>query len=276
MFWSTLATVGKLMLGTMSNIQLLWLSSLFSAVFLLVVNLSTGRMKMLKAMRIRDYMRMILAGIPGTFLYYIFYYAGAERLLASQAFIVNYLWPIMSMVFACVILKEKMTIRKGVAIALSFAGVIVAAGGGGSLEGESLVGVGLCLAGAVSYGLFTALNQKNQDDMFLSMMLNSLVAFLLTSLINLVNGDWFMPSLVELAGLLWNGIFVMALASILWIKALENGNTAMISNCAYITPFLSFIWTSLVLKEEITIYAVIGLVIIVLGILIQAKRDVKE
>lgn len=276
MFWSTLATVGKLMLGTMSNIQLLWLSSLFAAVFLLVVNLSTGRMKMLKAMRIRDYMRMILAGIPGTFLYYIFYYAGAERLLASQAFIVNYLWPIMSVVFACIILKEKMTIRKGVAIALSFAGVIVAAGGGGSLEGESLVGVGLCLASAVSYGLFTALNQKNQDDMFLSMMLNSLVAFLLTSLINLVNGDWFMPSLVELAGLFWNGVFVMALASILWIKALENGNTAMISNCAYITPFLSFIWTSLVLKEEITIYAVIGLVIIVLGILIQAKRDVKE
>ena len=45
-------------------------------------------------------------------LYYVFYYTGTSNMPASQAFIVNYLWPIMSVVFACIILKEKMTVPK--------------------------------------------------------------------------------------------------------------------------------------------------------------------
>ena len=51
--------------------------------------------------------------------------------------------------------------------------------------------------------------------------------------------------------------------------AIESGETEKISNLAYITPILSMVWTSLILKETITIQSVIGLAVILLGILIQ-------
>ena len=54
--------------------------------------------------------------------------------------------------------------------------------------------------------------------------------------------------------------------------ALESGNTAKISNLAYITPFLSFIWTGLILKEPIHWNSIVGLLLIVCGILIQLKK----
>ena len=56
---------------------------------------------------------------------------------------------------------------------------------------------------------------------------------------------------------------------------LEKGDTAKISNLAYITPFLSLIWTALILKESFNIYSILGLIVIVLGIFIQMK-DKKE
>jgi len=271
-FWSTVATLSKLLLKSYNNIQLLWISSLFAAIFLLVVNLVTKNIKKLKEYKPKDYLITILIGLPGTFLYYLFYYGGADRMLASQAFIINYLWPIMSVLFACIILKEKMTIRKMVAILLSFVGVVIVTGGEiTQFNSNTLIGALLCIMGAVSYGIFTALNQKFYYEKRISMMLNCFVTFILTGIINAAKGDLFIPSPVETLGFLWNGMLAIGLATTVWAIALESGKTAKISNLAYITPFVSLLWTSLILKEKLNIWFVVGLVVIVLGIFVQMK-----
>ena len=72
-------------------------------------------------------------------------------------------------------------------------------------------------------------------------------------------------------GFMWNGIFSVAIANTFWVMALETGKTEKVSNLAYITPFLSLIWTSLFLNEEIKLNSLIGLMIIIFGILIQMK-----
>ena len=96
----------------MNSYQVLCVSALFAAVALLIVNIFTKKLGLLKAYKLKDYITIILIGLPGTFFYYVFLYLGTDRMLASQAFIINYLWPIMSVVFACVLLKEKLTGRK--------------------------------------------------------------------------------------------------------------------------------------------------------------------
>lgn len=275
--WSTLAAMAKVLLGAFNNIQLLCVSSFFAGISLLIFNIATGKLKIFKGYKMKDFLIIALIGFPGTFLYYIFYYAGAERLLASQAFIINYMWPIMSVVFACIILKEKMTARKVCAIILSFLGVAVVTGDGLlSFNKEMLIGAILCLLGAVSYGLFTSLNQKMNYDKCISMMINFFVAFILTGIIIAFKGDLFAPNFVQLLGLTYNGIFTMAIPNTMWILALEYGNTAKISNLAYITPFLSLIWTSLLLKEELNFYSIIGLLIIIGGIFIQLTNTRKR
>ena len=275
--WSTVATVVKILLGTMNSIQVLSISALFASIFLLVVGLVTGRIKKLKTYTPRDYLMSVLISLPGTFFYYIFYYTGTSYMLASQAFIVNYLWPIMCVMFACIILKEKLTLVKTIALFLSFIGVIITVGKDILLfEWDTLIGTILCILGAVSYGIFTALNKKCKYEKPNTMMIGLFASFIITSCISIP--QYGLPSLSggQVLGIIWNGVVTIGISNTLWQMAIESGDTAKISNLAYITPVLSMVWTSLILKETITIQSVIGLAVILLGILIQLWTGSKK
>lgn len=275
--WSTVAATCKILLQELNNVQLLMMNSLIAGLFLLVLNIFSGNFKKYKDYKIKDYVKMILIGIPSTLFYYLFYYAGTDILPASQAFIINYLWPIMSVIFACIILKEKFTFKKFIAILISFAGVSVVVGVSmGELNSKMLIGAFCCALGAVSYGIFTALSKKTNYNKTMILMASYFATFVVTLVINLVNGDMFVASIGQMSGFLWNGIFAVAVANLFWVKALETGNTAKVSNLAYITPFISLIWTFLILGEEIKVSSLIGLIIIIAGIFIQLKEKPKS
>lgn len=272
--WSTLATVSKLLLGSLSEYQVLCISALFAGLALLVVNGITGRLKLLKRWSLKDWCRSIAVGLLGNFFYYLCYYAGAALLPASQAFTINYLWPVMSVVFACLLLKEKLTVRKVVAIALSFLGVFTVAGEGLlQFQSQTLTGVLLCMGGAVFYGAFAALNKKYSYDKMLAMMLSFFAAGVLSFFMTLPDSrvSWNLD-ILQILGLAWIGVMTMAVANTGWALALDLGDTAKISNLAYITPFLSLLWTSCFLPgDPFNIWALAGLCVIVLGIFIQLK-----
>ena len=277
LLWSTIATISKLLLDKMNSYQVLMISSLFAAAILFLVSVINGRIKLLSAYRAKDYLLTLLIGIPGTFMYYVFLYLGTERMAASQAFMINYLWPIMSIIFACIILKEKLTARKCLAVSLSFLGVITVAGDDIiNFNPETLAGVLLCALAAASYGAFTALNRKWNYDDTITVMLSYFATFILTLVINLFMGEELTLGAYEILGFAWNGIFTMGIATVAWALALKSGGTARISNLAYVTPFLSLVWTFFILHEPIKPLSIFGLAIIVLGIFIQLKDDSKK
>ncbi len=275
--WSTIATVSKLLLGQLSNFQVLFISCIFAFLFLLIVCIITGDIKKLKDYKFKDFIITSLVGLPGTFLYQLFYYSGTARMSTSQAFIVNYLWPIMGVVFAVIILGERLTFRKIIAIFLSFLGVLMVTSRDLAHFDKSIItGVIFCILGAVSYGAFTALTQLIGYDKKISSMIYYFNTFCLTGLWLLITKDSFSLDLMSTAGLAYNGIFCLAVGTTCWALALEKGKTAKIANLAYITPFLSLIWTAVFLKDKITPEMIVGLMVIVLGILIQLKKDKSE
>ena len=276
LLWSTTATVTKLLLGSLNSMQILFISSFFAFIFLLIVNAIKGNLNELKKIKLKDYLHIFCIGLLGTFLYNLFLYLGINNMQASQAFIINYLWPIMTVIFACILLKEKMTIRKMIAIVLSFIGVIIVTSNGNlSIESSSLIGALFCILAAISYGLFSVLNKLKNYNKYLSMMLYYFSSFVVSLIYTLISKEWYIPRTNQLFGLLWIGLFTSAIAFTSWALALEKGDTAKISNLAYVTPFLSLIWTGIILKEQIRIYSVIGLLIIILGIFIQIKETTK-
>ena len=272
LLWSTLATVSKLLLGTMNSVQVLAISAAFAFVVLFLYNLCTGALRVMKGYQLKDYLILVAIGLPGTLFYNLFYFAGATILPASQAFIVNYLWPIMSVVFACILLKEKLTGRKILAFAISFLGVATVAGGDLlNFQPQTLGGILLCMGAAVSYGVYTAVNQRWSYDKKIAVMIAYGSTGVLCLVIQLCMGMPLTMNWGQTAGLVWNGIGVMAVATTTWAMALDAGPTAKISNLAYITPFLSLVWTFLVLHEIPSLWAVAGLCLIVLGIFVQLK-----
>ena len=85
----------------------------------------------------------------------------------------------------------------------------------------------------------------------------------------LIQGKIEAPTLSQTAGMIWNGVICNALPYLTWALALDLGNTAVIANLAYLTPFVSLLCTHFVLGEKITVFSVLGLVLIVTGIAIQ-------
>lgn len=272
--WSTTATVSKLLLHSFTTIQILAVCSAMAAVFLFAVNLFSGKLRVLKTYRLRDYLITAGVGLLGTFFYNMFLVFGIGRLLASQAMIINYLWPMMAVVAGCVILKEKMTLRKGLAVAMSFLGVVIVTSNGSLLgfTGGNLLGALMCVLAAVSYGLFVVLNKHLPYESSVSMMLYYIVSTLVAVTCVLISGNLPALSGIQSLGLLWIGLGDYAIAYVSWALAMKAGQTAKIANLAYITPFLSLVVAHFALGDPITVWSVGGLLVIIAGIFLQMKE----
>ena len=272
-FWSTTATVSKLLLHSFTTMQILAVCSAVAAVFLLTVNLLTGKLAVLKTYRFRDYLITAGVGLLGTFFYNMFLVLGIDRLLASQAMIINYLWPMMAVVAGCVLLREKMTLRKTLAVAMSFLGVVIVTSNGqlSGFTGGNLLGALFCVLAAVSYGLFVVLNKRLRYESSVSMMLYYIVSTVVALACLLVSGN--LPDLrgMQSLGLLWIGLGDYAVAYVSWALAMKAGQTAKIANLAYITPFVSLVVAHFFLGDPITLWSIGGLGVIVAGIFLQMK-----
>jgi len=269
--WGTMATAAKLLTSSADSMNVLFWTCLFATLTLTVYNAVTGKLKQLWKLPFRTVLLMVAIGSLGIFFYTWFFYLGTERMPAQQAMVVNDLWPALIIVFSCIILKEKMTWAKGIAILLSFIGIIVVVTDGdlSSFRSVSAAGVIFCLADAVCYALYSVLNKKMTYDKGLAVLVAYASGALICLVILLIRGNFTFIAWREVPGYLYNGAVVNAAAYLLWVFALEKGNTAVIANLAYLAPFVSLLVTHFVLDEPITGWSVLGLVLIVSGILLQ-------
>jgi drug/metabolite transporter (DMT)-like permease len=82
-----------------------------------------------------------------------------------------------------------------------------------------------------------------------------------------------MPDLSGWAAAAYVGIFEMGITFLIWMKALSLAReTARISMLIYLSPFFSLVLIGTVLGEPILITTIAGLVLIVMGLLIQGRE----
>ncbi|MGN0708887.1 MAG: DMT family transporter [Anaerovoracaceae bacterium] len=272
--WATMAAAVKLMLSSVPDLEALCISAVFAFLFLLLVNVFTGKIKELGRYKSKDYLTMAALGFVGLFLYSALYYYGLSKLSSQTACILNYLWPAALVLFSCIILREKITALKIAALAMSFAGVMIMSSGASESGAHSASGVIACILAALCYGLYCVLNRKKDYDQNISMM----VVWLTVAICSAVSGPWLETwapiSGTQWIGLLWLGVVVDAIAYLLWALALTGTeNIAGIANLAYLTPFLSLIFSALILHEHVTARDLAALLFIVGGIVMQKIFD---
>ena len=279
--WSTLSTVAKLVLNDLPDLETLGISSVFAFLLLLAALFITGKYKLLKTYSAKQYAEMAGLGFLGLFIYSALYYYALGPLTAGEACILNYLWPMMLVLFSCILLKEKMTLKKAAALLCSFAGVMLISFGGASEKGVGRwIGMAACIVAAACYGLYCVLGKKRDFD---QTVLLTVVWFTVTVCCFVLGPfveTWTPVVGMQWVGLLWLGVFVNAAAYLTWGLALQKAkSTALVANLAYIVPFLSLLLSAAVLKEKISPAAVFALVLIVGGILLQGlgtKKRIKQ
>lgn len=277
--WGSTAVVTKVLLGHLGNLEVLMCSSLVAAVTLFVICWQQNKLPILRSYKGRDVLTLAMLGFIGVFAYRFLLQASISVMPAQSAFILNYSWPVMVILFAIPILGEKLTAAKLFAVVVSFTGVaVIATGGHFSNLQVNITGVVFALSGAAIYGLFSVIGKKTDYDRFVSTFIYYAFTFVFAS-VALAFSNLPALSYGQQVGLIWLGIGPGALGFVAFSLALKRGNTAAMSNTVLITPFLSLVYVAIFLHESISQASILGLLMIVAGILVQsiwAKRPTTE
>ncbi|MDA8220167.1 MAG: DMT family transporter [Desulfitobacterium hafniense] len=271
LLWASIPVATKKMLLELDSLQILVYSTFFSTLVLGILIVFQKKVNFLKRYTKSQYSMMFLLGFLGNYLYYVFLYGALSKTTASEGFILAYTWPIMVLVLSFIILKDKVTIQKVVGISISFFGIIVITTKGNiaTFNLTNFQGDLLALSGAFVFALFSVLGKKYNFDKTISVFIYFLSALIFIIPTVLIFSEIILPSFNVWLLIIYNGVFVNGISYIFWFKALEGGETHIISNLLYLTPFISLIYISIFLDEKILMSAVIGGVVIVTGVLSQ-------
>jgi drug/metabolite transporter (DMT)-like permease len=275
LLWGSTPAVGKILLENINSLQLLLYTSFSASLSLMAISIYQGKLDVLRSYKIQDYAHFAWMGFIGVFLYYVSLFAALMFTSAQKAFILNYTWPIWTVIFGVVILNEELGFKKILGITLSFLGVLVVISEG-QISQISLGdprGIIFAILGAVFYGLFSVLGKKYDYERFSSMSMYYGFAFLYTAISAPIITDIVFLSLPQLIGAFWLGVFSSGLGFLCWFLALKHGETAKMSNYIFLTPFVSLVYIYFFVGEEILATSFIGLSVIVLGIIVQKRND---
>lgn len=278
-FWSTMGTAFKLTLGFLSPEMLLCIASVTALMFLGIIVLIKGNLRQLREITLKQALNSALMGLFNPFLYYLVLFEAYNRIPAQEGVALNYIWPVMLVVFSIIFLKQHINLLSLTAIMLSFAGSIVIAFHGNftEIKFSDTLGVILALGSAVFWASFWIINLKDPREALPKMFVNFVFGSAYILLWNLFNNRLTIPNFIGLAGAIYIGIFEMGLTFVLWLTALKlSTNTARVSNLVFISPFVSLLLVSFVVGEKILPSTIIGLVIIVSGIGLQQLSQYRE
>jgi drug/metabolite transporter (DMT)-like permease len=217
--WSTAASTAKLLLIRLSNVQVLFYSTLFGSLTMFIVVVLTKKMPILFSYKFKDLLIFAFMSFFGIFLYYLFSFFSLQLIPTQIASSLNYLWPIFTIFLAFVFLGEKFSFMSIVAALISFSGVIVIVfrNGYSNMSNISILGILVKILSAVCYALFSVFTKKIQYDPITSLFCYLLMAFIFVCLLIPFGYQIFVPSLSETLGLIWFGSFITGLAYYFWI-----------------------------------------------------------
>lgn len=273
LLWSTVATAFKLTLEEFTPAQMVFVASLVSAIALVIVCGAQGTLKQIKTTFISNPWYYVLLGLINPFAYYLILFKAYELLPASQAQPINYSWAITLTLMAAIFLKQKIRGQDWIACLLGYFGVVVIATKGDvlGLQFDSPLGVGLALISTLLWASYWILNAKNTADPVIGVLLGFLVALPLAFGVAIYEGaSWGGISTQGWLAVTYVGLFEMGITFVLWLSALKlTQNTARISNLIFASPFISLMLLAYVIGEEIHPSTLVGLVLIVIGLVVQ-------
>jgi drug/metabolite transporter (DMT)-like permease len=278
-FWSTMGTAFKLTLQYLNPGMLLLIATFTAVLFLAVVVVVKGKIKILKNITPKQMLNSALMGLFNPFLYYLVLFEAYNRIPAQEGVALNYIWPVMLVIFSILFLKQHINFISVLAIIISFVGTVVIAMHGNFTEihFSDTTGVILAIGSAFFWASFWIINMKDPREAIVKMFVNFAFGAVYILSWNIVNGNISMPSVNGLAGAVYIGIFEMGFTFVLWLTALKlSTHTARVSNLVFISPFISLLLVSFFVGEKILPSTVIGLAIIVAGIVLQQFSQWRE
>lgn len=207
-------------------------------------------------------------------------FLGANKTTSIDLNLISAMAPIMIAAAGIIFLKEHVTGREKVGIAIAFTGTIITIiepilkmnGGVGALEGNLIIFVSVLVS--VASAVLAKKVMRNEVDALTATNLSFIVGFITIlpfGLPQILTSRFQILSSVPLSYHL--GVFYMALLSgtlayYLWHKAEKSIEVSEVNLIAYLYPVFGTPLSVLWLKEKITLPFMIGSIIIAIGVIL--------
>ena len=273
LFWSTMSSAFKITLRYIVFDQLLLFASFFGVISLAIINRTRKNRAKLFQLSKKNILSSAIMGFLNPFLYYLVLFKAYELLEAQIAGTLNYAWPVVLVLLSIPMLKQKISKASLLAIFISFIGLIIISTKGDLLTFKltNPLGVILAVGSAFIWALYWILNLKDNRRDTEKILLNLTFGFLYILLYTLIKyNEILIPRWEAITGAAYIGLFEMSITFVIWLSALQfSSDTAKVSNLIYLSPFLALFIIHISVGEAIHPSTIIGLIIIVIGIVLQ-------
>lgn len=277
-FWSTVPTAFKIGLRQQAPEQLIFIASITTLVILLAILTINGKIKVITKLNKRSYFQAAVLGFLNPFVYYIILFKSYSLLPAQVAQPINMIWPLVLVLLSAPLLKQKLRWKHFIGLLISFAGILLISSQGDffNFGTSNPKGILFGLFCAVAWSVYWIFNVRSKEDEVIKLFLS----FCFGILFLLIYLPLFSSIKLELntsfyAGI-YIGLFEIGFSFIFWMKALSLAtHNARIANLIYIAPFVSLIFVHFILKEQIFITTIFGIIFIISGILFQQTSRLK-
>lgn len=268
--WSTLAALGV----ALKHVP----PFLLTGLALLVGSLIALPLSGFRLSKWRVPLSTLALGVYGLFGFHFLLFLALRHAPPVQANLVNYLWPLLMVLLAPVVLPGMaLRVGHGVAALLGFAGAAVVILGGSGSAGATPGGTGWAwgylpaLGSALIWSTYSLLTRR-----VAAFPTSAIGSFALVSgVLSLLCHAWLEPA-VELTvrdGILITvmGLGPMGAAFFLWDKALKTGDARLIGILSYLTPLLSTAMLIVVSGRAMTWHVALAAVMIVGAAVLGAR-----
>jgi drug/metabolite transporter (DMT)-like permease len=189
---------------------------------------------------LRQPARVWLVGTLGLFGFHALYFTALRTAPPVEANLVNYLWPLLIVLFSGLLPSERLRAHHVAGVAIGFVGAAILIAGGGALSGGIEIGYVFALASAVTWAVYSVVSRRMATvptevvgGFCLATGILSLVAHLLFEQTVLpANGtEWAMVGLLA--------VFPVGLAFFAWDVGVKRGDIQVLGAAAYAAPVLS-------------------------------------
>lgn len=272
MIWGTTFISSKVLLQDFTPVEVLFYRFVLGLVALMVVY-----PKPMKGTTWKQELLMAVGGLSGITLYYLLENIALTYTMASNVSVIVSTAPIFTVLFCNMLYKDEK--RTGVKFFIGFlitmAGIWMISFNGAALKLNPL-GDFLSLLAAVMWGIYSAAYKKITE--FGYPVIQTTRRMFFYGVLFMIPFLFFMDFRFDISGfvnpvyllnILYLGFGACALCFLTWNYAVTKLGAVKSSFYIYLVPVITVVMSSIILKEEMTLIAIIGTVLTIVGLFVS-------
>lgn len=267
--WGGMYVVVKIVVSVIPPLELVWMRYLVAIVALLVIGLITRQKWRIDK---RHLLIIIAIGIIGNAISIVTQETGTMLSSAQMGAIITSSTPAFMVIFARLLLKERLTLKKGLSVCLATIGVFLIVGVGHVNLSSKLGGISLLMA-ALTWALMSVLVKRVPSNYSQIVVTTYSILVALIVLTPFVLPRLYAINILQLThptiwgGVLYLGIISTACGFLLWNRGLQMLNASSGGLFFFFQPVVGTLLGWLILGENIGVTFWIGAILILIGVL---------